>query len=78
MSGHNNFWLWGPQARRFDPVIVVGGDEEDNAQVFEHIEHVGEMDSPYQMPYERHRAVSVCRGLKIPVPELWPKLKHFI
>jgi hypothetical protein len=78
MSGHNNFWLWGPGSKPFDPVIVVGGDPEDNAQVFEHIEPAGEVFSPYQMPYERHRAVSVCRGLKIPVRELWPKLKHFI
>jgi Dolichyl-phosphate-mannose-protein mannosyltransferase len=78
MSGHNNFWLWGPQAERFDPVIIVGGDPEDNAQVFERLEPAGEVFSPYQMPYEQHRAVSIGRGLKIPVHELWPKLKHFI
>jgi hypothetical protein len=30
------------------------------------------------MPYERHKPVHLCRGLKMPVRELWPKVKKWI
>jgi len=30
------------------------------------------------MPYERDLPVYVCRGIKAPLAEVWPRLKHFI
>jgi len=29
------------------------------------------------MPYEDRQAVFVCRNLKLPLRELWPRVKHF-
>ena len=78
ISGHNSYWMWGPQGWDGSVLIIIGGDPEDNAKWFESIEIVGTVDSPYAMPYERGINVSIGRGLKIPVAEAWPKLKNFI
>jgi hypothetical protein len=78
LSGHNNFWLWGPGERSGDVMIVVGGDPEDNARVFREIVRAGTATSKYAMPYEQDMPIYIGRGLKIPLRELWPQLRHYI
>ena len=78
LSGHNNFWLWGPGGRSGDVMIVVGGEPEDNQRVFRDLVRVGTVRSRYAMPYEQNRAIYIGRGLKIPLRELWPRLKTYI
>ena len=78
LSGHNNFWLWGPGTRSGEVMIVVGGDPEDNERVFREITRVGTVNSKYAMPYEQGMPVYVGRGLKVPVSELWPMVKKYI
>ena len=77
ISGHNNFWLWGPGP---DPevVIVIGGEAEDHLQSFERVEQAGTVPhAPYAMPYEQDLPIFVCRGLRMPVADLWPRTKHY-
>ena len=78
LSGHNNFWLWGPGAQSGEVMIVVGGDLEDNLRVFRELVQVGVWRSKYMMPYEQDRPVYIGRGLRIPLRELWPQLKAYI
>jgi hypothetical protein len=78
ISGHNSYWMWGPQGWDGRVLIIIGGDPEDNARWFDSVETVGTVDAPHAMPYERGIQVSIGRGLKIPVAEAWPKLKNFI
>jgi len=78
ISGHNSYWMWGPQGWDGRVLIIIGGDPEDNARWFDSYETVGTVQAPYAMPYERGVQVSIGRGLKMPVAEAWPKLKHFI
>jgi len=33
--------------------------------------------SPYAMPYERNRPIVLCRGMHPPLPQLWPRFKHY-
>ena len=77
ISGHNSYWMWGPRGWDGRVLIIIGGDPEDNAK-FDSVETVGTVQAPYAMPYERGVQVSIGRGLKMPVAEAWPKLKHFI
>jgi hypothetical protein len=76
-SGHNNYWLWGPPDDSARVAIIVGGDEGDHRQVCGSVETAAETDCGYCMPYENHQPVFVCRDLKLPVRELWPRLKHY-
>jgi 4-amino-4-deoxy-L-arabinose transferase-like glycosyltransferase len=78
LSGHNNFWLWGPGPRDGEVMIIVGGDRADNERVFRELTQVGTVRSKYSMPYEQDMPIFVGRGLKIPIRELWPQLKEYI
>jgi hypothetical protein len=59
-------------------MLVIGGDFEDNAQVFESVVPVDTVRCKRCMPYERDMPIYVCRILKVPLVQLWPQLKHYI
>lgn len=77
ISGHNNYWLWGPSGRNGDVLVVLGRSRERQLQRFSSVEVAGEIDCGDCMPYENHLSIFICRGLKAPMTALWPSLKHF-
>jgi 4-amino-4-deoxy-L-arabinose transferase-like glycosyltransferase len=77
ISGHNSYWLWGPDAGEWDVLIIIGGDPEDNARYFEDVEIVGRTESRWSMPYERGLAVTIARRPTVSIEEAWPRLKHY-
>lgn len=77
ISDHNNYWLWGPGDSRGEVVIVLGGDTEDLAERFVSVEIAGRADCRWCIPYERDLPIHVCRGLRWPLQEIWPRLKHY-
>ncbi len=77
ISGHNNYWLWGPRGWDGRVLIVVGSNEERLRSLFDQVERAGTTDCGYCMPYENGRPIWICRGLKQPVADLWPTVKHF-
>jgi hypothetical protein len=79
ISGHNNYWLWGPgDLRGDDTVIAVGPSREDLEAAFEQVERVDTVRCQYCMPYENDLPVHVVRGLRAPVNEYWQRLKRFV
>jgi Dolichyl-phosphate-mannose-protein mannosyltransferase len=76
-SGHNNYWLWGPGEDDPRTAIIIGGNQEDNEAVCTTLVEAGRVRNRYAMPYEDDKPVSLCRGLKTSLRELWPELKHF-
>lgn len=77
ISGHNNYWLWGPRGYSGEVMIIVGGTEESYATMFYSVTRVGQTDCGYCMPYENNQSVFVARGPIVPIDEIWPALKHF-
>jgi hypothetical protein len=77
ISGHNNYFLWGPRGHDGSVMIVIGGDPADYAKVFTAVEKAGFIDSPYAMPYETDKPIYVLRGLKTPLAAAWPQVKHY-
>jgi 4-amino-4-deoxy-L-arabinose transferase-like glycosyltransferase len=77
ISGHNNYWLWGPAGRTGEVLIVISRSRERQEQRFASVELAGEIDCGDCMPYENHLSIFICRGLKQPLAELWPQLKHY-
>ena len=77
-SGHNTYWLWGPP-RIGDPMIVVGDEREDCGRGAYRTRTFAARvpDDPWAMPYERGRLVWICAGLERPLPELWPRVRHY-
>lgn len=79
ISGHNNYWLWGPgDLRADDTVIAVGLSREQLLQAFAEVERVDTVRCEYCMPFENDLPVHVARGLKGPVGALWQRLRRFI
>lgn len=77
LSGHNNYWLWGPRGYTGAVMIVVNPSRAALEQGFASVEQVGETDCGDCMPYENHIPIFLCRGMRQPLPERWPALKHY-
>ena len=78
ISGHNNYWWWGPGLHSGDVLIVLTRNRERLEQRFASVEQAGETDCGDCMPYENHVPIFICRGLKDgTLAEIWPALKHY-
>ncbi|WP_437929306.1 glycosyltransferase family 39 protein [Sorangium sp. So ce291] len=77
ISGHNNYWLWGPGRYDGSVAIVVGGRREQIAPYFESLEQTGVVECGLCMPYENHKPVYIARGLRAPLARVWAEEKSF-
>jgi len=78
ISGHNNYWLWGPQGRTGDVLLVISRSRERQAQRFTSVTDAGEIDCGDCMPYENHLRIFVGRGMRPPsLPARWAEFKHY-
>jgi len=78
VSGHNNYWLWGPGGATGDVLIVLSPTSEALRDRFAAVERVGETDCGDCMPFENHLGIYICRGLRGSLTHLWPSIKHYI
>jgi hypothetical protein len=76
ISGHQNYFLWGPREYTGESVIVMQGRKETLEQVYASCEKRAHVSHPYSMPRDQFD-VFYCRGLKAPLKELWPKVKNW-
>jgi Dolichyl-phosphate-mannose-protein mannosyltransferase len=78
ISGHNNYWLWGPHGYTGEVMIVINGaTPEEMRKYYDSVEIAGRMDHPYAMPYE-HRNIYLVRRRHKNIIEDWLSLKHYI
>jgi hypothetical protein len=76
ISGHQNYFYWGPREYTGESIIVMAGQQQDLERRFASVERVASVYHPYSMPYE-HFDVFYCRGLKQPLKEIWPQVKNW-
>jgi hypothetical protein len=76
ISGHQNYFLWGPRDYTGESVIVMHGDQQDLESKFAEVHKISTFDNYYNMPFERFD-IFYCRGLKHPLNELWPGVKRW-
>jgi len=76
ISGHQTHYFWGPRDHTGEIVIVLQSDRDELEQVFESVEEAGEHRHPWGME-EENNPIYLCRGLKTPFSELWPRVKHW-
>jgi hypothetical protein len=77
ITGHNQYFLWGPRSHDGSVMIIIGGNPKHYAAIFKNVEVAGHTDSPYSMPYETGQPIYVLRGLKMPLSALWPQVKNY-
>jgi hypothetical protein len=77
MSGHNSYFIWGPQGCTGQVIITVNYPLQDLASGFESVELAGQTKCKYCMPYENDAPIFIARGLKVDIQQAWPTVKHF-
>lgn len=75
-SAHQTHFLWGPGENPADNFIVLQDDRESLERVCTSVEEVAVHSHPWGMA-EENNPIFVCRGLRPPLAELWPRLKHW-
>jgi hypothetical protein len=76
ISGHQNYFLWGPRGYTGESMIVLAGQPDDLNRRFISFQKVATVYHPYSMPYQ-HFSVFYCRGLRQPLNEIWPEVKKW-
>lgn len=77
LSGHLSYWLWGYGDHRGDEVWIVIGDDDRLADLFASVEFGGYVEQhPLAMP-RWIVSIWVCRGLRLPLAQLWPEVKNY-
>src|SRR5438132_9430447 len=76
LSGHQNYFYWGPDDYTGEIMIVLDDDATDEREQFRSVEDRGPIESSaWAMPWGQRLNISVCGDLKIPLRELWPKVR---
>ncbi len=76
LSGHQNYFLWGPRNYTGEIVILVGQPEADARKEFASVEVAVTLNIPYAYSYET-RPILLCRGLKWNLQTIWPRVKYW-
>lgn len=77
ISGHNNFFYWGPGRCNGSVLITVGIPASDAARSFGQVTLAATFTCTYCMPDENNLPILICRQPNLPIPELWTNARHF-
>lgn len=75
ISGHNNYFLWGPGNANGEIVIAIGDSILAKRTVFAEVTKTATFHCQYCI--EDGVGIYVAKDLKIPLNELWPTVKHY-
>ncbi len=77
ISGHNQYFLWGPRGYSGNVLICVGANCDDVSELFRTCSLQATQQAPWIYPSEYGIPITVCRGIKKPLLELWPLAKFY-
>ncbi len=77
ISGHNNYYLWGPRQYDGQVVIAVGMPIGDLKPIFGQIDLAATIVNGYAIPEENNLPVYICRRPKMTLRQAWPRLKFY-
>lgn len=76
ISGHQNYFLWGPRNYTGEIVIVLGDEESDAREHFDSVTVAATLNNPYAYRYE-NQPILLCRGLKWNLQTEWSRVKNW-
>jgi hypothetical protein len=78
LSGHNNYWLWGTHGYDGSVVVDVNGDCGAQGHFFRSSVRAATFDAPWIMSYEQNIPIMICRGIRVPLAQIWPEMREYI
>ena len=76
LSGHNQFYFWGPRGHDGSVVLRINGNIERWRDICDDVRLVGTFGVEYSLVYEKDRPILLCRGMKKRLDESWSDFKH--
>ncbi len=76
ISGHQNYWYWGPRGHDGSVMVVFGEKREVLEQQFASVSEVARTTNKWGQPYEV-MPIYVCRNAKQNLREAWPTFKKW-
>ena len=77
-SGHNSYWLWGPQNDTAQVVIHLGGPSEETlVELYREVQAADTFRCEYCMPYENNMVIYLCKEPRFSLKQIWPRMKHY-
>ena len=77
LGGQNQYWLWGPRGHDGSVIIHVNGSEETWRRACQSLSVAATFGVPLAMPYENDRPIFLCRGMRVPLQQAWPRFKRY-
>ncbi|MBC5815210.1 MAG: glycosyltransferase family 39 protein [Candidatus Eremiobacteraeota bacterium] len=77
LSGHNQYFLWGPRGYDGSVVIKIPGNAADMHKYCARSFQAAVFSNPLGMAYEDNAPIFVCYGVHPPLQQLWPLLKDY-
>jgi 4-amino-4-deoxy-L-arabinose transferase-like glycosyltransferase len=74
ISAHQNYYLWGPREYTGESLIFLHFDVEDVRSWCDSVQ-IGPKLDPYYGMGEEHYTIVVCKVLKKPLAQVWPRFK---
>ena len=77
ISGHQNYWIWGPRGYSGNCMIVVGDNRKRLEELFEDVQYVT-TSAPNHYGLETELPVWICHRAKFgSLEKVWPKIKRW-
>ena len=77
ISGHNTYYLWGPETCTGAVVISIGYPLDMLQPAFASVTQAATITCAYCMPAENNLPVFVCLHLKTSIQAIWSSVKHY-
>ena len=77
ISGHNAFYIWGPQGCTGQVVITINIPPQDAARWFSSVTLVARTSCDACVAFENHAPILILRQPKAPFAVMWALSKHY-
>jgi len=76
LGTHQSYWLWGPGDTGKDILIVLGDRRDRLGRWCADVRVAAELSHPWGAAWE-NGPVLICRQPRMPIHEIWPKVKNW-
>jgi len=77
ISGHNNYYLWGPGKCSGKILITLGLPMGFLKEYYKNVEQVDIIKMKYIKPEDNNLPIYLCKEPKLTITEFWEEAKHF-